>query len=190
MWSHNLLWLGRARAARPTSKSLATKPMTITVAHTPIHYQHARAVILKYQSWLGMDLSFQAFEKELEELSSMYGPPSGAMILAYEEQDPVGCVGLRDLGDSICEMKRMFVLPEHQGKGIGKALFTAFMTEADRLGYGHVRLDTVRALSVALALYKAAGFVEIPAYRYNPDPTAVYMELRVTQWRTRRSIES
>ncbi len=77
-------------------------------------------MILKYQSWLGMDLRFQGFEKDLEYLSSMYGPPSGAMIFAYEEQEPIGSVGLRDLGDSICEMKRMFVLPEHQGKGSAK----------------------------------------------------------------------
>ncbi len=160
--------------------------MTITVAHTPVQYEHARAMIVKYQSWLGMNLSFQGFDKELEDLSTMYGPPCGAMILAYAEQEPIGCVGLRDLGDGICEMKRMFVLPEHQGKGIGKSLFSAFMGEAERLGYGHVRLDTVRALSSALALYKAAGFGEIAAYRYNPEPEAVYMQLSVAEWRTRR----
>lgn len=157
--------------------------MNILVVHTPVQYQHARNMILKYQSWLGIDLSFQDFQKELEELSTMYGPPSGAMILAYDEQCPIGCVGLRDIGDGICEMKRMFILPEHQGKGIGKSLFAAFMTETERLGYERVRLDTLRALSKAISLYKAAGFTEIPPYRYNPDPEAIYMELNVSQWR-------
>lgn len=44
-------------------------------------------------------------------------PPSGALILARQENLVVGCVGLRDLGEGICEMKRMFVLPTHQEKG-------------------------------------------------------------------------
>ena len=56
-----------------------------------------------------------------------------------------GCVGLRDLGSGVCEMKRMFVATEHQGHGLGTALGVRFLAEAAAAGYRLARLDTVRS---------------------------------------------
>lgn len=153
--------------------------LTLSRAQSVEEYTQAREIILAYQEWLGMDLCFQGFYTELEALETMYGPPSGALILARQENLVVGCVGLRDLGEGICEMKRMFVLPTHQEKGLGTRLFEAFMETARELGYRSVRLDTVRRLKVALHLYQKAGFREIEAYRYNPDPEVLYMQLDI-----------
>lgn len=81
--------------------------MKIIEAEGESDYAAARDLIAAYQRWLGVDLEFQGFSKELETLSVMYGPPDGAMLLAEEGGVWVGCVGLRRLGGGDAEMKRM-----------------------------------------------------------------------------------
>jgi hypothetical protein len=51
--------------------------------------------------------------------------------------------------------------------------------QVERLGYGAIRLDTVSRLDRAIRISEGAGFTRIPAYRHNPDPDAVFMELRL-----------
>ncbi|MEM8806746.1 MAG: GNAT family N-acetyltransferase [Cyanobacteria bacterium P01_G01_bin.38] len=149
----------------------------IVKASSEYDYSAVRDLITAYQAWLGIDLAFQGFSKELETLSVMYGPPRGAMLLAQVDEVWVGCVGLRQLPDGNAEMKRMFVLPNYQGKGIGRALMQAFITTARELDYTAVRLDTVPELDQAIRLYERAGFVQIAPYCYNPAPDAMFFEL-------------
>ncbi len=151
----------------------------IITATTAKEFVRARRLFELYQSFLGVDLCFQGFEAELNSLPVMYGPPRGALLLARLQKDFVGCVGLRDLGNDIAEMKRMYVLPSFQGRGIGKALTTRFIETATDLGYMAIRLDTIPSLEKAVVLYRSVGFREIEAYRYNPDPTALFMEKRL-----------
>lgn len=89
--------------------------MTIIKADTERQYSAARELIIAYQTWLGIDLEYQSFSKELDSLSVMYGPPHGAMFLAKIDEISVGCAGLRRFPNGNAEMKRMFVLPAHQG---------------------------------------------------------------------------
>lgn len=153
--------------------------MKIVTAKTDEEYAAARDLIVRYQQWLGIDLEFQSFAKELETLPVMYGPPDGAMLLADVDGMWVGCVGLRRLPDGTAEMKRMFVLPSHRGQGIGWRLTQEFISLARRLNYTAIRLDTVPRLEHAIRLYERAGFTRIPPYRHNPDPGAVFMELKL-----------
>jgi putative acetyltransferase len=146
-------------------------------ANSPELYEIGRRLFLEYQTYLGIDLCFQGFSKELETLSVMYGPPSGALLLAIDKGEYVGCIGLRDLGEGVGEMKRMYVRPSYQGKGIGRDLLDAFLHVATEYHYRKIRLDTVPRLARALKLYRNAGFVEITPYRHNPDPEAIFMEL-------------
>ena len=148
-------------------------------ASTAEHYRQARLLIEEYVRWLGMDLEFQGYSSELENLAVMYGPPKGAMILLASEGVFVGCVGLRAHGDGCAEMKRMYIQLSHQGKGWGNLLMDAFLAQAAELGHKKVHLDTMRSLASALALYRRYGFVEIPPYCYNPAPDAVYMERKL-----------
>jgi putative acetyltransferase len=151
----------------------------IVTAATTEEFAQGRRLFELYQSFLGVDLSFQGFEAELNSLPIMYGPPRGALLLARLEQAFIGCVGLRDLGDDIAEMKRMYVLPSFQGRGIGKALTARFIETATGLGYTAIRLDTSPRLEKAVVLYKSVGFREIEAYRYNPDPATLFMEKKL-----------
>src|SRR5690349_4154966 len=58
-----------------------------------------------------------AFDAELAGLPGKYAQPKGRLLIAYKDGEAAGCVALRDLGDGICEMKRMFVPPAFRGSG-------------------------------------------------------------------------
>jgi putative acetyltransferase len=89
----------------------------------------------------------------------------------------IGCGALRDLGDGVAELKRMFVRPPHRGRGYARDLLSQL--EAIALGNGIrlLRLETGTAQHAALSLYRTAGYVDIPAYgEYIGSPTSVCME--------------
>jgi ribosomal protein S18 acetylase RimI-like enzyme len=139
----------------------------------------AAAAILfrEYADWLGIDLSFQGFEAELESLPGKYAPPIGELMLAYSPAgEALGCVAVRPLqGAAVCEMKRLYVRPAARGLGIGAALVAAIIRSAEELGYTQMKLDTLPSMPEAFALYKRCGFLEIPAYYHNPVPGTVYL---------------
>jgi putative acetyltransferase len=155
-------------------------PHRIFAAGTPEDFSQARRLFEDYQHFLGIDLGFQGFAAELDSLPRMYGPPRGALLLAQVDGGFVGCVGLRDWGENIAEMKRMYVLPSFRGQGIGSALTKRFIRVATDLNYEAVRLDTIPRLDRAISMYRNTGFKEITAYRHNPHPDALFFELRLS----------
>jgi len=133
----------------------------------------------QYADSLSFDLEFQGFRRELASLPGDYGPPGGCILLARCGNNFVGCVALRPLADDVCEMKRLYVLPEYRGKGIGRALANALIEKARQIGYKKMRLDTVASMKKANALYAWLGFYQIDAYRHNPLDEACYLELEL-----------
>lgn len=106
----------------------------------------------------------RAFDEELAGLPGKYARPCGRLLLAYLDGRPAGCVALRDLGDGLCEMKRMFVPDTFRGRGVGRALAERIIAEGKDAGYRAMRLDTSRRQSEAMQLYERAGFRRIPPY--------------------------
>jgi GNAT superfamily N-acetyltransferase len=139
----------------------------------------ARGLIQEYVDSLGVDLGFQEIEKELAAFPGAYGPPSGRILLAYSDGEPVGCVGLRPFEGDCCEMKRLYVRPEFRGLGAGRALAIAVIDAARELGYRSMRLDTQPGMEAAQELYHSLGFRDIEAYRFNPTPGTAFMELEL-----------
>ena len=140
-------------------------------------FRLAEQLTRDYVSRLNMDLSFQDIDLEMKTFSTMYSAPRGLFLLAMMGTHLAGGVGYRTLGGGVCEMKRLFVYEDFQGKGIGRSLCVELIKHAINDGYRLMRLDTLGYMTEALALYKHLGFVDIAAYRYNPDPTTRYLEL-------------
>jgi len=151
----------------------------IKAAHTPADFLVAKELILEYIEWLAFDLAFQHIDKELNSLPEMYGDPDGGLVLARINDKAVGVAGIRKYADRECELKRMFVKPESRGLGIGKLLITACIEIAKKLNYDIIKLDTADFMKSAIKLYVDNGFIEIPAYRYNPHEAARYFELKI-----------
>jgi len=135
-----------------------------------------RLLIREYLASMGLDLSFQGIEEELETLPGKYERPQGAIIVAEAGGALCGCVALRKIGDGVCEMKRLFVKDAYKGRGIGKELVSRIIEEGRAKGYRAMRLDTLSTMKSALKLYGAFGFRETEAYVYNPIKGAVYLE--------------
>lgn len=137
--------------------------------------EEVRALFGEYAASLPFALDFQDFDRELAELPGAYAPPRGALLLARG----AGCVGLRPIDETTCEMKRLYVQSSARGTGLGRRLAEAAISEARRIGYERMRLDTVAGMDSAQALYERLGFHEIPPYRPNPIPGARFLELQL-----------
>ncbi len=131
----------------------------------------------EYQQFLDVDLCFQGFEEELSNLPGRYAEPQGAILLAEYQGEIVGCVAVRSIDKTICEMKRLYVKPWAQGLAAGQLLAESIILTAKRLGYETMRLDTLKRLDKAVGLYQKLGFREIKPYYVNPLDEVVYWEL-------------
>jgi ribosomal protein S18 acetylase RimI-like enzyme len=152
-------------------------PFTIAPAITRADVAAVADLFREYGLSLGIDLGFQRFAEELAAMPGDYAPPRGALLLARVGDAAAGCVGLRPLGDDVCEMKRLYVRPALRGVHLGAALARAVIAEAKARGYTRLRLDTLPSMASARRLYEALGFREIPAYRFNPVAGTTFMEL-------------
>lgn len=139
-------------------------------------YAAAAKLFEEYSKWLGIDLCFQGFSEELSDLRHMYAVPHGGIILCEMNKQFVGCVAVRRIDDSRAELKRMYVQPQQQQKGIGSVLLDEALLLAKECGYKKIQLDTLSTMTPAMNLYLKNGFVEIPPYYNNPIETAVYFE--------------
>lgn len=151
--------------------------MEIVVAESLSQIGQARELFREYEASLGIRGCFQNFERELAELPGEYALPCGRLLLAVDDETPVGCVALRKLGDSSCEMRRLYLRPGVRSRGWGRRLAVAAIDEARRLGYQMLRLHTLPAMQQACALYRALGFGQIEPYTPLSVSGAVFLEL-------------
>lgn len=154
-----------------------TRPaITFKKATTPADFENGKQLFRQYIQSLDFALTFQDVDRELEEIAIEYNTPTGALLLACDNAKTIACAGVRKIDDVTAELKRMFVDPAYRGLQLGQQLLQLSLDEAKHLGYRFIRLDTVPRMQAAINLYKAAGFYEIAAYRFNPIPGAIYME--------------
>lgn len=156
---------------------MAKKRTKYLVAESAEHLDAVKTLFMEYARSLEFSLGFQDFEEEISDMPGHYGPPDGCILLAFYDDVPVGCVGLRRLEEGVCEMKRLYVKPEFRGRGIGKYLSEMIIAEAKRIGYDKMRLDTLSSMTEANAIYGNLGFRDIEPYRYNPFEDAIFLEI-------------
>lgn len=88
----------------------------------------------------------------------------GAFVIAYLDDEAVGCGAVRRIDPTTAELKRMYVAPAVRGRGIGRALVEALEQQARQLGASRVVLETGTRLAPALRLYEAMGYTAIPLF--------------------------
>jgi putative acetyltransferase len=155
--------------------------LSLAEAREPPDFAAGRELFREYAAQLQIDLCFQGFDAELDQLTTMYAPPSGCLILARSGGRPIGCGAIRRLAGDACEMKRLYLRPEARGTGLGRTLAERLVIRAKALGYARMYLDTLVDMLPARALYRSLGFRETAPYYDNPLPDVVYMELDLDQ---------
>jgi len=155
--------------------------INIVEANTKELIEQAKELIREYAQSLEFDLGFQDFDQEMESFPGQYTLAQGCLYVALDKNQPIGCVALRDLGQGICEMKRLYVKPNFRGQKVGKLLAEVVIKAARDMGYDYMRLDTIPSMKQANMLYSALGFKQIAPYRFNPIEGATFFELNLKE---------
>jgi putative acetyltransferase len=114
-------------------------------------------------------------DSDIRDIEDIYINNLGAFHVIEIDERICGSVGVRRFCEDIAELKRLYVAREHRGAGFGHALCETALSDAMRLGYRRIRLDTTTRSQAALSLFRKLGFQEIP--KYNADPYAeIFME--------------
>lgn len=166
--------------------SEATSAVQICQAGSNADIEAVRTLLREYIAWaftLAEDSNeaptFQGIDEELAALPGPYAPPNGRLLIAKYEGKLGGCVCLKRVDESICEVKRLYVRPEMRGLNMGLKLVSQLVREAQQAGYKHIILDSHHSMIKAHAIYEEAGFkrVEAPAgFPKNLKPIVVFME--------------
>lgn len=144
--------------------------------------EHVRQFFRNYAGWLGVDLCFQNFDQEMASLPGAYSAPEGRLFFAEVDGQPAGCVGVRATSEGMCEMKRLYVEPQHRGAGVGRALALAAINAAKEIGYRKLLIDTLPSMRMAVKLYRELGFAEAPAYYQTPIEGTMFLSLDLENW--------
>ncbi len=95
-------------------------------------------------------------------------PPAGQFFVAYLHGEPVGCGAVKHHGDAPAELKRMWIAPSVRGLGLGRRLLETLEACARAGGARVAHIETSSVLTEALALYRSAGWVQVPAFNDEP----------------------
>lgn len=132
------------------------------------------------------DLREELLGKYPDELRDLpFGPEEVAMegaafLLARIGENVVGCGAIRPLAPGVAELKRMFVVPEARGRGVGRALLQRLEDSAGTMGYAFMRLETGLKQPEAIALYESAGYKPCECYgQYSSNEVSVCFEKRL-----------
>ncbi|KIW02157.1 uncharacterized protein PV09_06641 [Verruconis gallopava] len=149
-----------------------------------------RSLFSAYTAWLNIDLTFQGFADELANLPGKYKEPTGEILLARGtwNNEPMGCVAVRPLPvqnssalpHKTCEIKRLYVVPDARGKGVGWKLVDEILKVAKEIGYAEAKLDTLPHMKSAIRTYERFGFVECKKYYDTPLHGTRFMRADLT----------
>lgn len=115
---------------------------------------------------------------DMDELQQTYFDNDGTFLVLTENKQIIGTGAIRKIDDQTCELKRLWLLFEYHGQGLGYRMIQELFSFARGKGYRRIRLETDQAAqSRAVELYKRLGFYEIPRYSDNEDDVAMEMVL-------------
>jgi len=158
------------------------KRVEIREASSSVDLESIRILLREYAGHLNACVGAEhicmgSYEEELAGLPGAYSPPQGTLLLASDGGEPAGCGALKPLSPSrildaaevACEMKRLWVRPQFQGRGLGRKLAAALVHYARKQGYTAMYLDTIpAAMQTANRIYTSLGFEQVERYGTNP----------------------
>ena len=119
-----------------------------------------KPLFVEYSHIKGAESCFVSFDKELNDLEGFYS--GGAILVGFEDDEPVACVAFKKINDETCEGKRLYIKPSSRGKGYARIMIKAMTDKAAELGFKEVVFTTKpEVMSVGYGLYKRMGFEQL-----------------------------
>ena len=151
-----------------TLTALTEAPPRGTLA--PLMAEYYAVMLAKLTNAGGPEVDTGGLIDEIWADMDPYLPPQGQIILAHAGDRLVGCGFLRRIRPDAAEMKRLYVLPDCQGHGLGRRLIEARIDGARAMGLSDLYADTVIGNDDMLRLYDRLGFRRIGRYPENANP--------------------
>ncbi len=165
-----ILYLIKIRHIQPEEVAFA-KRLIYRIAHQV--FNDTRAIEESIAFYEGRSLL-----QDIDKFQQTYCDNDGIFLVLTDNDQIIGTGAIRKIDNELCELKRLWLLFECHGKGLGYRMIQELMAFAREKGYQRVRLETDRnAQSRAYDLYKRLGFYEIPRYSNHEDETAMEMML-------------
>ncbi len=95
-------------------------------------------------------------------------PPAGLFLVAYRQDEAIGCGAVKHHPGAPSEIKRMWVAESARGLGVARRLLIELEADARNAGADAARLETNATLIEAIAMYRSAGYVEVPPFNDEP----------------------
>ena len=123
------------------------------------------------------DRESQGWFKDLDDIQKSYFESGGIFLVMTDNDQLVGTGAIRKREEKVCELRRLFLLIEYEGKGLGYRMLMELMRYAREWGYEKMCLETApKFLTRATAFYRRIGFYEIPPYE-PIHPNDIAMEI-------------
>jgi putative acetyltransferase len=167
---------GRAQSKDDDRFSVRPDTLSLSVTAEPFDSDDARRLIAALDGALTeVYTPQQRFGPNLKAEHLEEG--RGAFLVAREGPRAVGCGAVRLVDHATAEIKRMYVDPDHRGKGVGRAVLVSLEATARKLGALRLVLETGVYQEAAIALYRRAGFTQIGCWgEYASSPTSICYE--------------
>src|SRR5215212_9600716 len=144
------------------------------VPYEPTYADGFRSLVADTLREFGFELD-ATLDSDLDDPAAAYA----ALWVALDADDVVGSVALRDIGDRVVELKRMYLRPEQRGQRIGKSLLGLALEWARAHDVDRVRLDTSERMLAAQRLYETHGFERVPGEAPRQGQCRLMYELRL-----------
>lgn len=121
-----------------------------------------RALVAGVLAEHGLPFDLDRFDADLVDIDAAYTNRGGTFLVVEDDTGRViGCGGLYPLGPSVAEVRKMYLLPEARGQGLGGRLLTELIAAARERGYRTLTLTTSSHLPAAAPLYRRFGFTDV-----------------------------
>src|ERR1700752_1827325 len=116
---------------------------------------------------------------EMNDIQRNYFENGGTFLVMMDDDQLIGTGAIRRLESNVCELKRLWLLPEYHGKGLGYRMVQELLSFAREKGYERIRLETDPMYQKrAVEFYKRLGFYEIPIPNAT-DEEDILMEMQL-----------
>ena len=106
----------------------------------------------------GLTPSPDTTDADLKDIEKNYLTRGGLFELIENRGGLIGTVGLYPIDGEVCELRKMYLLPQARGTGLGKYILERTVDQARRLGFRKIVLETSSKLEAAIQLYRSFGF--------------------------------